>query len=943
MSLVAEQGVISSPTVTGNMTKNLGSAFNGILPKLLFLWTSDYPTPNQFAPNAIMSLGFGTYDGGSAQQYFLSSSAFPTDPSNAVRAKGSTAILKPFNADSTTPNAEYDLVSFNSGTPSSFVLNVADAPSTAIKLHYLVLGGTDIAKARVGSFTVNTTISTQDVTIASGWGQPDLLWFLGVGFADTVAFQGNLFGDLGIAASASVRRATSFAIAEATSGTYASWQKQRAVVSCGTAGSEDVEGDLSAQANYPTDGFEFNWLNPSSGAVVMGYVAMQGDFQAAIGVNSTLTTGSEQDNACGFAPVAGGVFGSNMAPQTTPYSSGTGLGAFMFGASDGANESCIAFSVDDGLASNARYDRRHSETKGLLMLTPETPSVEAEADLSFSGNNLHLSYTTLSSVGREYIWWAIGAAPAGGQTVQIGAATTVHSAQAVGKAKAKAIVAPSQVDTPQALGRAKLKVIGQATTVQSAQALGRVKTRAITQATTAHLAQTVLVRPLRVAIGAATTLQSAQAFARLKTRAITAPTTTHAAQALGRAKLRVIAVVTQAQSVQTFGRLKAKAIAAPTQPNTPQQLGRLKTRAVAAASTTHLAQTVARLKTRTIAAPVQPNTAQQLGRAKLKAIAAAQTVQLAQTMGRRKTRAVTAATVTHAAQAFQAAGSKLVTIGQATQPQSVQTLGRAKLRAVAAASTAHSAQTLGRLKLKAISAPTQPNAAQTLGRAKLRAITAPSTLHSAQTFGRKKLLALGSAAQANTAQPFQASGNKVVAVGTVTQANSAQGLGRAKLRAVVAAVTAHSAQLLGRRKTAAIGQATQPQAAQQLGRLKTRAIAAPTQPTVVQGFAKAKRLALGQATITQVARQLVMPKRIVIGPATTQHVARNLTYVPAFLPLGRAVGGTDRQEVAGEAELVGQGEGASQRDSAGRGVVTRTGAVAASGRAAGARGKVRRT
>jgi hypothetical protein len=183
-------------------------------------------------------------------------------------------------------------------------------------------------------------------------------------------------------------------------------------------------------------------------------------------------------------------------------------------------------------------------------------------------------------------------------------------------------------------------------------------------------------------------------------------------------------------------------------------------------------------------------------------------------------------------------------------------------------------------------------------------------------------------------------GAKVVTIGTVEQANAAPTLARVK--GIVRASTTHLAQTFASRKRKGIGAATATSLSQPLSSRKAKAIVVVTQPQLSQPFGRAKRRAIVPAVTLHQARVVVMPKRLVILRVSTQHIAQALIYVPQFLPLGSAVGGTDRQEVAGATALTGQGEGASERVTDGSGAVSRQPTVGGAGRVAGARGKVRR-
>jgi len=416
VSLVAEKGVITAPTSTGNQTYNLGSAFNGIIPKALILWTTDQTSADIFDADCIFCVGFGTYRSSAVSQAYLSywSDDGPT-ASVVCRGRGTGSILKTFNADAAAVNMEVDLVSFASGTPSSFVLNFADAPSAAVLIHYLVLGGSDITDALVGELTPPSTGTppdvVQDVTIVSGFGQPDLLFFLTGGSFGNVDAAGTGYLGLGVAYDDTHAQNSSFAESDgAANMTCALWQKQRAI-NLLAATSADSEADLSAKANWPTDGFRLLWDDISSAGNRVHYLALKGTFQKALGVNTALTSGSTQDNACGFAPKLGMIFGGNLPADTAIDATDADLGAWGIGACDGTNEGWAWVSQDDAKATSFAK-RRFNQSKVVVMGTPVTPAVASQADGTFSGNNLRLTWTTLDSVAREYVWLALGDAPA---------------------------------------------------------------------------------------------------------------------------------------------------------------------------------------------------------------------------------------------------------------------------------------------------------------------------------------------------------------------------------------------------------------------------------------------------------------------------------------------------------------------------------------------------
>ena len=74
---------------------------------------------------------------------------------------------------------------------------------------------------------------------------------------------------------------------------------------------------------------------PASSAAEL---ALRTTAQIATGTNTAVTAGSppvNQDNACGFAPKLGYIFGWNMANFTSVQTSGADLTGFCVGAYDG--------------------------------------------------------------------------------------------------------------------------------------------------------------------------------------------------------------------------------------------------------------------------------------------------------------------------------------------------------------------------------------------------------------------------------------------------------------------------------------------------------------------------------------------------------------------------------------------------------------------------------
>lgn len=421
MSLNVAKGTITAPGSTGVQTYNLASNFD---PKIVILWMTFQTADGTAAANGHFTMGFGTKDGGSIQQQHMHLFALggQSAAEQTVHGQGNSAILKGANANSTTIDFEVDLNDIVTGSSSSFKLDWVNLPGTAsLLVHYLVLGGdsTVISAARAGSFATTAGASTNDVTVAASWGQPDGVMFLAVPWTDnddTAMATADAALSFGVALSDSVRR-TSHIHYEDGSATMAlaSWQKEKALVTTGAGVTADAEMDLSAKASWPTDGFQVSWSDtPGFAYAQIGYLAWKGTMTAALGNSSVPTsTGNQTLTGTGGSTARGALMWSTMvAASGSIVTAATGLGGFAVGATDGTNEGAAATSELDGDAAS-QTGNTFTQTKAMRMIISVTggaaPTVKAEADSSLSGADVVLNWTTVdASVSRDYNWVVFG-------------------------------------------------------------------------------------------------------------------------------------------------------------------------------------------------------------------------------------------------------------------------------------------------------------------------------------------------------------------------------------------------------------------------------------------------------------------------------------------------------------------------------------------------------
>lgn len=409
MSLKFETGTLTAPGGTGNQTYNLvDSAFGTV--KALFLWTVSNTSDGDVDGDGIFTMGMGTYRGGTASQF--STALFDTDavaPSDCARVTSDSVILE--GPDSATPGLGFEAVLVSLGD-AQFTLDWTDAPATAIKVNYVALGGDAITDALATSVDVTTAAGTQDITVASGFGNPDLILAMSrVGPADQTT-NGNAPFGLGVGLKKGGSAHSSFVTRSGRDPSeVGSHQTNSLIANLNNPTSMNSEYELVAATAWPSDGFTINKLTPVAGGdTPMYYLALRGNFSAEVGFGQAPTGAAPvvQDLPLGGA-ARGAVFFHDVLPANSGIvSSGSGLGVFGIGALDGSHEAWAAVgSVDD--VSPTEASRHQSTTKAIRMIPDGT--LESEADGSLSGYNVRLTWGDTDSVAREYGYLLLGDPP----------------------------------------------------------------------------------------------------------------------------------------------------------------------------------------------------------------------------------------------------------------------------------------------------------------------------------------------------------------------------------------------------------------------------------------------------------------------------------------------------------------------------------------------------
>jgi hypothetical protein len=95
--------------------------------------------------------------------------------SDTAKGLSTTACLKGYSNATPTVEFEYRGISMDA---TSIAIDQFDAPASAIKIHYAVFQAPGFTRALASVTVGSVAAATQDVTIASGFGKANLLFFM---------------------------------------------------------------------------------------------------------------------------------------------------------------------------------------------------------------------------------------------------------------------------------------------------------------------------------------------------------------------------------------------------------------------------------------------------------------------------------------------------------------------------------------------------------------------------------------------------------------------------------------------------------------------------------------------------------------------------------------------------------------------------------------------
>jgi hypothetical protein len=426
MALLSKKGTFSLLTTDSGAKAIAGVGFQ---PKALIVWAGRATSDNTWTAHATLNMGVADEDLATFNVKIMDEDVVATQ--DVARSLHSTSLLRGYSNGAGTIDYTATLTSLDAG---GFTLDVTDAPSVDIIVHYLALGGSDITDVKAGTFAPGV-VATADVPITS-FGQPDLLFFLSTGVpAEASAGGGGL--SFGVAKSDTERAAVTYAggdgSATMSSGSY--------LVALALAGvrpdaaiATDFEMELSARAAWPTDGFEVSFptqMPDNSPVRTIVYLALKGTFQSKIGLASAPTSAGNQDLDATFPPVASMFFGDSLPSHSTFDTSHANGHSMAVGAFDGTSQGMIAIQQDDGAADSVAKNISDA-SRALRHNSPGSPPATlGEAVASYpSGNTVRLAWTNPSATARQFAWTALGSASTAIEKT-LTPATSTNTAQAL--------------------------------------------------------------------------------------------------------------------------------------------------------------------------------------------------------------------------------------------------------------------------------------------------------------------------------------------------------------------------------------------------------------------------------------------------------------------------------------------------------------------------------
>ena len=392
-------GSFTKSTATGSqvVTHTLGQS-----PKALLLWTSG-KTNETASPS--FSFGLGLSDASTSMSMAMEA-ANAVSPSLSGRRMAAKAITLVNAALATLAEAD-----ISARSASSFTLNWTTNNASAYVIHYLAIGGPQVA-AKVVTWQTPTAPGNKPVT---GVGfQPEVVLHMNAGAAFLTG-PPSVLANAVFGLGAMDRSGGQWSLMVGDTANLSPSATSRAQKTDSTLFTiTDVPLAISKEATFvsmDSGGFTVNFTanssSPNASQIVSlalaGLRAKAGSFSKSVGAQPA----SQPIATPGFRPGAV-LFSSYQAPAQTA-AAGVAHARLGIGASDGLQQGCSAMAAADN-ASPTNVDGIDKTSKAFMKIDNTSMTIEAEADLmSFDATGFTLSWTRNDTAATQIPFLALGA------------------------------------------------------------------------------------------------------------------------------------------------------------------------------------------------------------------------------------------------------------------------------------------------------------------------------------------------------------------------------------------------------------------------------------------------------------------------------------------------------------------------------------------------------
>jgi hypothetical protein len=418
MSFIQAVGGFNSRTTNGIQTIS-PPGFSGVTPKALILWCTMRPSTGIAQEGSYFSMGMGT--GLSNQYCFFSGSQNGVGTTKCYSKYNSSNLLEIKSGDPTT--GTYILVDFDPTAhfaSGNFKIRWTNAPASAIKVQYMVFGGTDL-NVKALPFLTPGSDSTPSFT-GFGFQPSGLICMNTAGFAHASTVGLNYSFGLG-----ATDGTTEHSFCTGSQGNVGTSNTNRIQTSrlMSFMLASGTERDRAAFSAFESDGFSAAFTNTTSAQYRFVTLAFEGVEMEVVTDTVKGSTGTKTTTTS-FTPTSY-LLGSSHNVVT---SSVTNDNLVLIGAgsgTDSAENICAGVIDRTGRATTIAYEFDFGTSSNSTVRTYTSTSLARHVATtnSLSASGIELNYTAAVATAYELFFVAFGGPESNPVTVTPAAATVI--------------------------------------------------------------------------------------------------------------------------------------------------------------------------------------------------------------------------------------------------------------------------------------------------------------------------------------------------------------------------------------------------------------------------------------------------------------------------------------------------------------------------------------